>query len=86
VRSSPRALNANGRDLLHRLRVLRDKAGLTQEQAGERLGWSRYQVWRMENVRLPEYRVLREAMDVYEVPAEEQDVYLKLWEEARSRD
>jgi transcriptional regulator with XRE-family HTH domain len=86
MRSSPGALNENGRELLHRLRVLRDRAGLTQEQAGERLGWSRYQVWRMENVRLPEYRVLREAMDVYEVPAEEQDVYLKLWEEARSRD
>jgi transcriptional regulator with XRE-family HTH domain len=77
-------LNEHGAYLLERLQMLRDKAGLTQQQAGERLGWSRYRVWRIENGRLPEYAALRDMLTAYQVPDQEWDSYLRLWERSRT--
>jgi transcriptional regulator with XRE-family HTH domain len=75
-----RPLNVHGTYLLEQLQMLRDKAGLTQQQAGERLGWSRYRICRIENGRLPEYSALRDMLTAYRVPERDWDSYLQLWE------
>jgi transcriptional regulator with XRE-family HTH domain len=84
MKSAPGMLNQDGRHLLGQLRMLRDKVGLTQEEAGHALGWSRYRVGRMERGRLPEYDILRAALQAYRVPEKEQSSYLQLWERSRN--
>jgi transcriptional regulator with XRE-family HTH domain len=62
----PQVLNRNGRQLPDQLRMLRERAGFTQQQAAHELGLSRHQVCRMKNRQLPGYIYLLAMLDAYQ--------------------
>jgi transcriptional regulator with XRE-family HTH domain len=78
--TNQRKPNGHATQLRAQLRLLRDKAGLTQDEAGTALGGSRYQVHRLETSRVPVYDELLAVLAVYEVPAEKRAALAQLWE------
>lgn len=70
------------RQLVDRLRQLREKTGLTQTQAGHATSSSRFQVGRIENGQLPSYDQLLAFLRAYYVQADEQAQYIAWWEHA----
>jgi transcriptional regulator with XRE-family HTH domain len=72
--------NPHGTELVTQLRMLRERAGLTQEQADVKLSGSRYQVNRIENGRVPAHSELLAMLDVYEASETERTAYLAMWE------
>ncbi|ALG05846.1 helix-turn-helix domain-containing protein [Kibdelosporangium phytohabitans] len=74
--------NAHGEELARRLRQLREETGLTQTQAGVRLGRSRYRVQRIEAGYLPWSDELSAMLALYQVPADEQLVFFEMWDKA----
>jgi transcriptional regulator with XRE-family HTH domain len=79
-RRTPPPLNEHGEELITRLRMLRERAGLSQEQAGQNLGGSRYQVNRIENGRVPAHSELLAMLELYEASGEEIVSYLGMWD------
>jgi transcriptional regulator with XRE-family HTH domain len=77
--NSTRTPNTHGLKLTTQLRMLRERAGLTQEEAGQALGGSRYQVNRIENGRVPGHDELLAMLDVYAAPSAERASYLTMW-------
>jgi DNA-binding XRE family transcriptional regulator len=75
-------LNEHGEELVIQLRMLRERAGLTQEQAGQKLGGSRFQVHRIESGRVPAHSELLAMLELYDVSLEEVPSYLGMWEMA----
>jgi transcriptional regulator with XRE-family HTH domain len=75
-----RPLNEHGEELIARLRMLRERIGLTQEQAGQKLSGSRYQLHRIETGRIPLHSELLALLQLYNASAEEVLAYLRLWE------
>jgi DNA-binding XRE family transcriptional regulator len=60
--------------------MLRERAGLTQEEAGNALGGSRFQINRIENGRVPGHDELLAMLKLYEVLEDEHGEYLAMWE------
>jgi transcriptional regulator with XRE-family HTH domain len=79
-RRTPPPTNEHGEELITQLRMLRERAGLTQEQAGARLGGSRFQVNRIENGRIPAHSELLAMLELYEASGEEIVTYLGMWD------
>jgi transcriptional regulator with XRE-family HTH domain len=79
-RRTPLPPNEHGKELVTQLRMLRECAGLTQEQAGARLGGSRFQVNRIENGRIPAHSELLAMLELYEASDEEVSSYLGMWD------
>jgi DNA-binding XRE family transcriptional regulator len=73
-------MNEHGEELVTQLRMLRERAGLTQEQAGQNLGGSRFQVHRIENGRVPAHSELLAMLELYDVSVDEVSSYLAMWE------
>jgi transcriptional regulator with XRE-family HTH domain len=73
-------MNEHGEELVTQLRMLRHRAGLTQEQAGAKLGGSRFQVNRIENGRIPAHNELLAMLALYDVSVDEVPSYLGMWE------
>lgn len=65
------------------LKRLREEAGMTQEQAGERLRFTNRKMSRIERGQLPTYHELQAMLDLYLVPVNDWDAYLSMWERAR---
>lgn len=78
--------NEHGKELTTQLRMLRERAGLSQEAAGQALDGSRYQLSRIENGRVPGHDELLAMLDLYEVTDEERAAYLAMWELAWQQD
>jgi transcriptional regulator with XRE-family HTH domain len=72
--------NPHGAELVTQLRMLRERAGLSQEQVGMKLCGSRFQVNRIENGRVPAHNELLAMLDVYEASETERAAYLAMWE------
>jgi transcriptional regulator with XRE-family HTH domain len=77
--------NFHGRQLTRALRVLREQAGMTQDEAGGRLNMSLQKVSRLENGQLPGYHELLAILDLYGFPTSEWDQYVELWRRAKER-
>jgi hypothetical protein len=60
--------------------MLRERAGLSQEQAGLKLCGSRFQVNRIENGRVPAHGEVLAMLDVYEASTDERASCLAMWE------
>ncbi|WP_132879745.1 helix-turn-helix domain-containing protein [Tamaricihabitans halophyticus] len=70
------------RQLGRSLRRLRTQAGLTQEQAGERLRFSDKKMSRIEQGQLPSFHELRAMLDVYGLPVSDWQPYVDLRDRA----
>ncbi|GAA5041698.1 transcriptional regulator with XRE-family HTH domain [Thermocatellispora tengchongensis] len=74
------------RRLAAELRVLRERAGLTGEQAGERLGWSVSKISRIETGQVGvRNRDLAALLDLYEAPNGKRDALTELGRTAAQR-
>jgi transcriptional regulator with XRE-family HTH domain len=78
-------LNYHGRRLLRQMRELRLQAGLTQQQAGDRVRLEFQKLSRIENAQLPSYHELVMLLAVYGLTDDEAAVYIELWEQARKK-
>ncbi|SDC75956.1 DUF5753 domain-containing protein [Actinokineospora iranica] len=77
---SPRA-----RRLGLRLARLRKTARLPQEEAGKPLRYDLRKMSRIEKGQIPDYAGLTALLDVYGVPVNEWEPYVRLWEQAKDK-
>ncbi len=70
------------RKLGEALRVLRERAGLTQQEAAARLRYDHRKLSRIENGQRPEYHGLRAMLDEYGLAVSEWQPYLDMYERA----
>ncbi|HWO58440.1 MAG TPA: helix-turn-helix transcriptional regulator, partial [Umezawaea sp.] len=70
------------RKLGEALRVLRERAGLTQQEAAHRLRYDNRKLSRIENGQRPEYHGLRAMLDEYGLAVSEWQPYLDMYERA----
>ncbi|MEO6088915.1 MAG: helix-turn-helix transcriptional regulator [Umezawaea sp.] len=70
------------RKLGEALRVLRERAGLTQQEAAHRLRYDHRKLSRIENGQRPEYHGLRAMLDEYGLAVSEWQPYLDMYERA----
>jgi transcriptional regulator with XRE-family HTH domain len=82
---TPGIPNYYGRQLLRQIRLLRERAGLTQDEAGRSLHLTLQKLSRIENGQLPGYHELRAMLKLYGLSQLEWSPYLQLWERARQR-
>jgi transcriptional regulator with XRE-family HTH domain len=75
--------NYYGRKLIREIKTLRRRAGLTQNEAGERAHIELKKLSRVETIQLPSYHELCALLDTYGVLATDWDSYLQLWEQAK---
>ncbi|GAB3895119.1 helix-turn-helix domain-containing protein [Kibdelosporangium lantanae] len=75
--------NYYGRKLIREIKSLRRRAGLTQNEAGERAHIELKKLSRVETVQLPSYHELCALLDTYGVVSTDWDPYLQLWEQAK---
>ncbi|MDA8369101.1 MAG: helix-turn-helix transcriptional regulator [Nocardiopsaceae bacterium] len=74
-----RRKTVRGRRLSTELKRLREKAGISGEQAASQLDWSQSKVSRIENGRITvNAKDLRSLLSLYEVPEEKQGKYFEL--------
>ncbi|TCO56749.1 helix-turn-helix domain-containing protein [Actinocrispum wychmicini] len=77
--------NYYGRQLVRRLRNERERAGLTQEEAGEKLHLRLQKLSRIENGQLPGYHELMAILALYGASSYDCAAYARLWERAKER-
>jgi DNA-binding XRE family transcriptional regulator len=82
---TPSLPNYHGRQLLRELKRLRERADMTQEEAGRRLHLTLQKLSRIENGQLPGYHELRAMLRLYGLPVQDWESRLELWERARKR-
>jgi transcriptional regulator with XRE-family HTH domain len=70
------------RKLGEALRVLRERAGLTQQEAAHRLRYDHRKLSRIENGQRPEYHGLRAMLDEYGLAVSDWQPYLDMYERA----
>lgn len=75
--------NYYGRQLIRRLKILREQAHFTQQEAGDKLNLTLQKLSRFENGQLPGWHELRAMLDLYGIPSGEWDEYLELWQLAK---
>lgn len=83
--ATPPLPNYHGRQLVRELKRLRERTGLTQDDAGKRLHLTLQKLSRIENGQLPGYHELRAMLRVYGLPRADWDEPLTLWELARKK-
>jgi len=67
------------------LKKLRERAGLSQRDAAERLRYNYQKLSRIENGQLPDYHGLRAMLDLYGVIVAEEEPFIELWERASEK-
>jgi transcriptional regulator with XRE-family HTH domain len=67
------------------LRKLRERAGISQREAADRLRYNYQKLSRIENGQLPEYHALRAMLDLYGVLVAEEAPYIDMWERASEK-
>lgn len=67
------------------LRKLRERAGISQREAADRLRYNYQKLSRIENGQLPEYHGLRAMLDLYGVLVAEEAPYIDMWERASEK-
>jgi transcriptional regulator with XRE-family HTH domain len=75
--------NYYGRKLIREIKTLRRRAGLTQNEAGERAHIELKKLSRVETIQLPSYHELCALLDTYGVVDTDWESYLALWEQAK---
>jgi transcriptional regulator with XRE-family HTH domain len=78
--SSECSPGSHGQELTTQLRMLRERAGLSQEAAGLAMDGSRYQVCRIEGGRVPAHEELLAMLALYQATPDEQSSCLAMWE------
>jgi transcriptional regulator with XRE-family HTH domain len=82
---TPGIPNYYGRQLLRKVRRLRELSGLTQEEAGRALHLTLQKLSRIENGQLPGYHEMRAMLKLYGLPQAQWGPFVELWELARKR-
>lgn len=67
------------------LRKLRERAGISQRDAADRLRYNYQKLSRIENGQLPDYHGLRAMLDLYGVVVAEEAPYIDMWERASEK-
>ncbi len=77
--------NYRARQLGRELARLRERARLTQAEAGEPVRFTHKKVSRIEKGQLPDFNGLRGLLDVYGLPVNDWPPYIRMWERARDK-
>ncbi|MFI6100634.1 helix-turn-helix domain-containing protein [Lentzea sp. NPDC051213] len=67
------------------LQLLRERAGMSQQQVADRLLYNVPKVSRIENGQLPDIHALRAMLDLYGVIGDEEQPYIEMWELAKEK-
>ncbi|MGH3863309.1 helix-turn-helix domain-containing protein [Actinokineospora sp.] len=77
--------NLRVRVLARALRELRERARMTQQEAGDRLRFTNRKMSRIETGQLPSYHELQAMLDVYGLVSTDWPPYLAMWERAKEK-
>jgi transcriptional regulator with XRE-family HTH domain len=75
--------NYHGRQLIRRLKKLRELARLGQQEVADELNFTMQKLSRFENGQLPGWHELGAMLDLYGLPSSEWQPYLALWDKAK---
>lgn len=67
------------------LQLLRERAGMSQQQVADRLHYNVPKISRIENGQVPDIHALRAMLDLYGVIGDEEAPYIGLWELAKEK-
>ncbi|MGW4208213.1 helix-turn-helix domain-containing protein [Lentzea sp. NPDC004789] len=67
------------------LQLLRERAGMSQQQVAERLLYNVPKISRIENGQVPDIHALRAMLDLYGVIGDEEAPYIEMWELAKEK-
>ncbi|MFJ8960118.1 helix-turn-helix domain-containing protein [Lentzea sp. NPDC102401] len=67
------------------LKLLRERAGLSQREAADRIDYNVPKLSRIENGQVPDVHALRTMLDVYGVIGDELEPYLEMWKLAKEK-
>ncbi|GHH48729.1 helix-turn-helix domain-containing protein [Lentzea cavernae] len=67
------------------LQLLRERAGMSQKEAADRLDYNVPKLSRIENGQVPDIHALRAMLDIYGVIGDEEAPYVEMWELAKEK-
>lgn len=67
------------------LQLLRERAGMSQQQVAARLHYNVPKISRIENGQVPDIHALRAMLDLYGVIGDEEAPYIEMWELAKEK-
>lgn len=67
------------------LQLLRERAGMSQQQVAERLHYNVPKISRLENGQVPDIHALRAMLDLYGVIGDEEAPYVEMWQLAKEK-
>ncbi|MEV6241764.1 helix-turn-helix transcriptional regulator [Lentzea sp. NPDC051838] len=67
------------------LQQLRERNGMSQREAAERIDYNIQKLSRIENGQLPDIHALRAMLDMYGVIGDEEEPYLEMWNRAKEK-
>jgi len=67
------------------LQLLRERAGMSQKEASDRLDYNVPKLSRIENGQLPDIHALRAMLDIYGVIGDEEAPYIEMWVLAKEK-
>ncbi|WP_434451917.1 helix-turn-helix domain-containing protein [Lentzea sp. E54] len=67
------------------LQLLRERAGMSQKEASDRLDYNVPKLSRIENGQVPDIHALRAMLDTYGVIGEDEAPYIEMWKLAREK-
>ncbi|MDT7786416.1 MAG: hypothetical protein QOF58_4835 [Pseudonocardiales bacterium] len=67
------------------LKLLRERAGLGQREAAERIDYNVPKISRIENGQIPDIHALRAMLDMYGVIGDEEAPYIEMWHRAKEK-
>ncbi|GLY48179.1 helix-turn-helix transcriptional regulator [Lentzea sp. NBRC 102530] len=67
------------------LKLLRERSGLSQREASDRIDYNVPKLSRIENGQVPDIHALRAMLDIYGVIADEEAPYVEMWELAKEK-
>lgn len=77
--------NLRVRVLARALRELRERARMTQQEAGDRLRFTNRKMSRIETGQLPSFHELQAMLDVYGLVSSDWPPYVAMWEQAKQK-
>ncbi|MFD4641544.1 helix-turn-helix domain-containing protein [Lentzea sp. NPDC058436] len=67
------------------LQLLRERAGMSQKEAADRLDYNVPKLSRIENGQVPDIHAMRAMLDIYGVIGDEETPYVEMWELAKEK-
>jgi transcriptional regulator with XRE-family HTH domain len=67
------------------LKLLRERNGMSQREAAERIDYNVPKLSRIENGQVPDIHALRTMLDVYGVIGDEEEPYIEMWHRAKEK-